>query len=205
MGASARPRITNGVVTFDGKIGIFPFSCIVPAKRSSKNRSKGTLETKPIDRITRAVIKKCIIEKILPAIKAKWPDGKGRKIFIQQDNARPHILSNDPEFKRAAMEDGWDIELIYQPPNSPDLNILDLGHFRSIQTIQHEKAPRSVMQLVDAVLKGSNRYKIPHIGKKRLDIMGMLPTTIIPEVEHVLGALLHETRSLVSQLPDQST
>ncbi|KAK9742268.1 hypothetical protein RND81_03G160200 [Saponaria officinalis] len=175
MGASARPRISNGVVNFDGKIGIFPFSCIVPAKKTSKNRRNGTLETRPIARITKA--------------------------------------------------------LIFQPPNSPDLNILDLGHFRSIQTIQHEKAPRSVVQVVDAVLrsyeemnpislnytlltllscmneilkvKGSNRYKIPHIGKKRLDRLGLLPTTILPKVGDALQAVIDVTRAQVAQLESQ--
>ncbi|KAK9669319.1 hypothetical protein RND81_13G123000 [Saponaria officinalis] len=231
MGASARPRISNGVVNFDGKIGIFPFSCIVPAKKTSKNRRKGTLETRPIARITKAVIKTCLIEKILPTIKDKWPDRRGQTIYIQQDNARPHISPNDPDFRRAATADGWDIQLIFQPPNSPDLNILDLGHFMSIQTIQHEKAPRSVVQLVDAVLrsyeeinpislnytwltllscmneilkvKGSNRYKIPHIGKKRLDRLGFLPTTILPEVGDALQAVIDVTRAQVAQLESQ--
>ncbi|XP_074300843.1 uncharacterized protein LOC141632172 [Silene latifolia] len=196
MNLIARPRISSdGEVSFDGKIGIFPFSCVVPAKRSSKNRDKGTLETRPIERITKAVIKACMIEKVIPAIKAKWPERRGRKIFIRQDNSRPHISPNDLDFKAAATSDGWDMELICQPPNSPDLNILDLGLFRSIQTLQHEKAPKSVVELVNAVVrsyeevtavilnhtwltlqtcmneilkkKGNNNYKIPHMGKKR--------------------------------------
>ncbi|XP_074315028.1 uncharacterized protein LOC141651206 [Silene latifolia] len=144
MGAVARPVISkDGTVLFDGKIGIFPFSVIVPAKRASKNRVRGTLEQKPIERINKTVIKQCILQKVLPAIKSKFHDKKGRKIFIQQDNAKPHISTRDPDFVAAATADGWDIELICQPPNSPDLNVLDLGHFRTIQTIQHEKAPKT--------------------------------------------------------------
>ncbi|KAK9705850.1 hypothetical protein RND81_07G086800 [Saponaria officinalis] len=220
MGACSRPRIANGVVKFNGKIGIFPFSYIVPAKKTSKNRRKGTLETRPIDRITKAVIKTY-----------KWPDRRGRTIYIQQDNARPDISPNDPDFRRAATADGWDIQLIFQPQNNPDLNILYLGHFRSIQTIPHEKAPRSVVQLVDAVLrsyeeinpvslnytlltllsfmdeivkvKGSNRYKIPHIGKKRLDRLGLLPTTILPDVGDALEVVIDVTRAQVAQLESQ--
>ncbi|KAK9740430.1 hypothetical protein RND81_03G034600 [Saponaria officinalis] len=219
MGAVARPRITSdGNVNFDGKIGIFPFTCIVPAKRSSKNRARGTLETRPIDRITKLVIKACILDKIIPAIKAKWPERRGGKFFIQQDNARPHISPNDPDFKSAATADGWDMELICQPANSPDLNILDLGHFRSIQTIQHEKSPKSVVQLVNAVVRsyeeitpvilnytwlslqncmnsilkvhGNNCYKIPHMGKKRLERLNELPTTVEPDMEFVAQALI---------------
>ncbi|XP_074300833.1 uncharacterized protein LOC141632159 [Silene latifolia] len=229
MGAVARPIIPgDGEVSFDGKIGIFPFSCVVPAKRSSKNRDKGTLETRAIERITKAVIKACMIEKVIPAIKAKWPERRGRKIFIQQDNARPHISPNDPDFRAAATSDGWDMELICQPPNSPDHNILDLGLFRSIQTLQHEKAPKSVVELVNAVVrsdeevtpvilnhtwltlqtcmneilknKGNNNYKIPHMGKKRLARLNQLPTTIEPDANSMSDALRLVNQYHLSQM-----
>ena len=48
-------------------------------------------------------------------------------IFIQQDNAPSHLKVDDPIFCEAAKQDGFDIRLICQPPNSPDFNILDLG------------------------------------------------------------------------------
>ncbi|XP_074318811.1 uncharacterized protein LOC141655641 [Silene latifolia] len=38
---------------FDGKIGMFPFTKQQPAERASRNRPRGTLETKPIDSITK--------------------------------------------------------------------------------------------------------------------------------------------------------
>lgn len=47
-------------------------------------------------------------------------------------NVRTHINCDDKEFHRVAMEDEFDIRLMYQPPNSPDLNILDLGLFSAI-------------------------------------------------------------------------
>ena len=43
--------------------------------------------------------------------------------------------------------------LAIQPDNSPDLNINDLGFFRIIQRLQHEKAPITVCKLVDAVIE----------------------------------------------------
>ena len=70
------------------------------------------------------------MNKVLPAIKAKWPaKEKGLPIYIQQDNAKTHIDANDPAFVQAAQTDGWDIRLTCQPSNSPSLNILDLGFF----------------------------------------------------------------------------
>ncbi|GJV36853.1 hypothetical protein Tco_1409330 [Tanacetum coccineum] len=52
----ARPRFDAfGNEIFSGKIGIFPLTTLEPAKRSSKNRVTGTLETKPILSVTKEV------------------------------------------------------------------------------------------------------------------------------------------------------
>ncbi|XP_051151877.1 uncharacterized protein LOC127265901 [Andrographis paniculata] len=121
---------------FDGKIEIFPFTEKVPEMRSRDNRVAGTLETKPIQSITKEVIRSCLINQIIPAIKEKWPHKKSKHIFIQQDNAKPHIKGDDAEFINAATTDGFHIVLIQQPPNSPDMNVNDLGWFRAIQSLQ---------------------------------------------------------------------
>jgi len=128
MAAVARPRFdVNGDELFSGKIGIFPFVVKEPAKRNSKNRTAGTIETKPILSVTKDITRACLIEKVLPAIRSKWPAStSSAPIFIQQDNARPHIGVNDLEFMEAAQRDGFDIKLCFQPPNSPDLNVLDV-------------------------------------------------------------------------------
>ncbi|KAK9671894.1 hypothetical protein RND81_12G062300 [Saponaria officinalis] len=152
MAAVARPRYSeDGVVLFDGKIGIFPFICEVEAMRSSKNREKGILEVKLIESITKDIVKQCLLEKVIIAIKAKWPLNASGKIWIQQDNVKPHISSKDLDFLGVATSDGFDMNLISQPPNIPDLNILDLGFFRSIQSLQHKKSSKSILELVDAV------------------------------------------------------
>ncbi len=151
--ASARPRFDeNGACIFDGKIGCFPLVTFERAKRSSINRPAGTMEVKPITSITRDVIREFMIEKVLPAIRAKWPrEDMSRPIYIQQDNAPSHIELHDPQFCEAAMQDGFDIRLICQPPNSPDFNILDLGFFRAIQAIQYKKVAKSVQDLIPVV------------------------------------------------------
>jgi hypothetical protein len=88
------------------------------------------MEVKPITSITRDVIRKFMIEKVLPAIRAKWPrDDLNKPIYIQQDNAPSHIEVHDPLFQEAAQQDGFNIRLICQPANSLDFNILDLGFF----------------------------------------------------------------------------
>jgi len=123
----ARPRFSNGVCTFDGKIGCFPLVTYGHAQRNSVNRPAGTAVVKSITSITRDVIREFMVDKVLPAIRAKWPrEDVNKPIYIQQDNAPSHLEIDDPVFCEAAKQEGFDIRLICQPPNSPDFNILDL-------------------------------------------------------------------------------
>lgn len=39
-----------------------------------------------------------------------------------------------------------------QPPNSLDLNILDLGYFCAIQALQYEESPRNIAELIDCTI-----------------------------------------------------
>ncbi|XP_042047354.1 uncharacterized protein LOC121793381 [Salvia splendens] len=205
----------SGDVIFDGKIAIFPFTRQEPAMRKSKNRPRGTLETKPIQSVNKDVMRECLIHKIIPVIKAKWPDNISKEIFIQQDNARPHISHNDAEFQSVANTDGFRFHIICQPANSPDCNVLDLGFFRAIQSIQGDKLARGVDELVANVQatfdelsagtlnnvfltlqgclteilkeKEGNGYKTQHINKERLTRLGILPKTLEVE-EHIVKA-----------------
>ena len=43
-----------------------------------------------------------------------------------------NILDDDLGFREAATLEGFDFHLVQQPPNSPNMNVLDLGFFRSI-------------------------------------------------------------------------
>lgn len=91
-------------------------------------------------------------------------------------------------------------------PNSPDLNVLDLGLFRAIQSVQYRASCYNVDQLIDAVNEafdnmptdtlnrvfltlqsvmelimkydGCNRYKLPHMNKDKLSLSGPLPVSI---------------------------
>lgn len=86
--ALARPRYDGqGNVTFLGKIGVWPFVKEFPIARNSHNRPKGTMETKSII-VNREVMREYLIEKVVPAIQAVWPQEDANKvIFNQQDNA----------------------------------------------------------------------------------------------------------------------
>ena len=148
----AQPRFRDGVCVFDGKIGCFPLVTIERAIRGSHNRLRGEQVIKPIQSITRDVIRDFMINRVLPAIKAKWPrEDVHKPIFIQQDNAPSHLKVNDPQFCEIAKQDEFDIRIICQPANSPDFNILDLGFFRAIQAIQYEKNAKTLTDLIPVV------------------------------------------------------
>ena len=92
--------------------------------------------------VTQSVSRDYMINFLLPAIRQRWPAAeRGTTIWIQHDNAKTHIPVDDPEFVVAAQAEGWDIRLRCQPPNSPDLNILDLGFFAALQSIFHKLSP----------------------------------------------------------------
>uniref|UniRef100_A0A8I6WKB7 Transposase n=1 Tax=Hordeum vulgare subsp. vulgare TaxID=112509 RepID=A0A8I6WKB7_HORVV len=216
--AVARPKWdSEGNVTFSGKIGIWPFVKEIPAQRKSDNRPRGTMETKSI-KVNRQVMREFMIENLLPAIQSSWPDNDaGQTIFIKQDNAKPHILPNDPEFLVAVESTGLDIRLIQQPANSPDLNGLDLGFFNSLQSLTDCLSPRTLQDLIKGVLEefenyevyklnrvflslqacmieilnhaGGNGYKIPHVNKERLESLGLLPQRLTCPQEVYANAL----------------
>jgi hypothetical protein len=58
---------------------------------------------------------------------------------------------DDPQFCECAKQYGFDIRLICQPANSPDFNVLDLGFFRAIQSIQYKKNAKTLKDLIPAV------------------------------------------------------
>ncbi|XP_074317890.1 uncharacterized protein LOC141653923 [Silene latifolia] len=189
MSAVSRPIYDgNGTLLFDGKIGIFPFTFMDPAKRNSKNRPAGTLETKSIASITKQVVKDMLMSKILPAIKSKWPRNMSKNINIQQDNAKPHIRCTDQDFVTAATSDGFNITLTQQPPNSPDLNAWDEEPPLCLDDVW-----LSLQAVMLEVLKnkGHNNFKLPHLGKKAQRAAGTLPRNLDANQDIVMECL-HE-------------
>ncbi len=209
LAAVARPRYdTARNRAFDGKIGIWPFTFFKEAERSSRNRPAGTMEEKPIESINKEVYRDFIASKVIPAIDEKWPQcHRSMSIKIQQDNAKPHkITMADPVLVEAMDGLNINIDLVNQPPNSPDMNVLDLGFFNAIQTLQRRKPTNTIPELVKAVkdsfdeldkvtlnkvflthqqcleqtilADGGNDYKLPHMGKDRLARQGLLPVSI---------------------------
>jgi hypothetical protein len=196
--AVARPRHdVDTDLVFDGKIGMWPFAHRVAAQRRTKHRQRGEYYWKPIT-VTKNVYRQFLIDFVIPAINAKWPEcDRDEPIFIQQDNAPAHIPPDDQQFIDAVHNaNACRIFLYNQPPRSPDMNVLDLGFFRSLQTKQFTFIATNLDTLIDNVLKafnsmpwstlnnifitlmtclseiilcdGDNHYDLPHIGKAKM-------------------------------------
>ncbi|KAG2816895.1 hypothetical protein PC113_g23033 [Phytophthora cactorum] len=102
--------------------------------------------------MTRAVYTKMLREKVFPAIREKWPGRKSTTIKVQQDNAGPHVQDDNADIIEAGQEGGgWDIQMVSQPPRSPDMSVLDLGFFNSLQSLQHKTPTFDTEGLIAAV------------------------------------------------------
>ena len=192
LAAVARPRFDpSRNRQFDGKIGIYPFTEQRAAQRNSRNRAAGTMATHSVE-VNRATYKEKLIDNVFPDIRAKFPAVS--TVFAQQDNAPGHRVMADPDIVAAAGQEERRIELVNQPPNSPDTNILDLGFFNSIQSLQDRTTPTMVDELVAEVerafraqkpetldrvwttlqsvlqeimlARGDNTFRLPHLHKK---------------------------------------
>ena len=140
LSAVARPRIKNERTQewFDGKISLIPFVEGYITRRSTKNRPAGEWCLKTVS-ANRDKMREFTIM-VGRAIQEKWPrrSGAGGSIKLQMDNASPHISNDDPEWLEAKKDWALDIELVRQPAQSPDLNVLDLGIWSSIQSRQRQ-------------------------------------------------------------------
>lgn len=218
LNAQARPRYDpHRKYYWDGKIALIPIGDYIVAKKNSVNYKKGDRkwENKTVDTDTYLDL----METILRNIAEKWPRGQWSdpkfQVTLIHDGAPAH---KSKEFK-----EGWHLLLcqlwvegilpspdkiliITQPPNSPDMNVNDLGLFNAIQSRYWREAPRSSLDIIDCVRKawrqfpakrinhlfltlqgvmnlcmehyGSNDFALPHLSKARLQKAGDLPLVL---------------------------
>ena len=121
--------------------------------------------------VMKEVYRDLLIRKLIPAILEKWPtrDRNSRKIFIKQDGAKNHIHEDDKLFNDALEENGVNAELYMQSANSPDVNLLDLGFFRAIQSFK-DAVPRNEEELIEAVSEAYGKYPREKINRTWLTL-----------------------------------
>ena len=156
--AVARPQMRPDGVWFDGKIGIWPCTTLYQARRNSVNRPAGTWEVKnksiTAEYYRELVLGTPTVPGVFAAIKARMPWMHAGTVVMQHDGAKPHTsIINVQEFAVAGALDGWDIRVRTQPAQSPDMNVLDLCFFASLQRRceQIKRHSHTVGQLVEKV------------------------------------------------------
>ena len=127
VSAVAKPNRLNN---FSGLIGVWRVTKDHTALRSSKHHERG--DVYPVDTtITADSYFEMITTLVIPAIRISMPWAD--TIVLQQDNAKPHIGKHNVERINDFGDSGSpNITLINQPPQSPEVNINDLGFFHSL-------------------------------------------------------------------------
>lgn len=107
------------------------------------------------------------MDKVVPALRSKWPREDGRcTVRIQVDNAPPHSSSNknDPwlvewENLLSLPQAQVKMKVIEQLANSPDNNINDLSFFASLQSRYWQQTPATTIEgLIANVRKAYDEY-----------------------------------------------
>lgn len=154
LGAVGYPRPEHG---FDGNIGIWPVTYTKKAKRTSKYHKIGDEYEEMTNMDTKKFIA-MVKDLLIPAAISKV-GGWAKKIVLQIDSAGGHGV----KISQAALTyDHGDvkIETVLQPTKSPDLNVLDLGAWYSLQVaVDKEKRNIKMRQIlhVDEPVKPSHR------------------------------------------------
>ena len=178
--AQARPRYDHGRnAWWDGKLGMWPIGSWKPAARTSVLRPAGTMEWHNKS-VTREVYRNLLLEKVVPSIVEKWPRSEWTNpaviIRIQQDGPQAHIKPDDVAFNARLQTMGLANKLILytQPPNSPDLNINDLGFFRALESQYNNYSPRNAADIIAHVEEVYRRYPMHKINRIYISLMGVM-------------------------------
>ncbi|KAH9074408.1 hypothetical protein Ae201684P_022215 [Aphanomyces euteiches] len=186
--AVARPRYDESTGRwFDSKIGISSFVETVPADRTSRNRPAGTIETKSVA-VTKAVYREYVINKVLPAVRSKWPVSMRKMpIFLQHDNASAHGVFDEAfqaQCNVSAFACSFSLQITLQFEKEATnidemLRAVDEA-FLEVDITTLENVFLTLQSVMISVLevRGYNNYKMPHLGKAKQRRVGQLPVSL---------------------------
>lgn len=136
---------------FDGNIGIWPVTYLKTATRDSIYHNIGDVYEENQNMDTNkfiSMMKELVIPEAIKKV-GSW----ATKIVFQMDAAGGHgVKKSLKELTFTDVESNIVIETICQPAKSPDLNVLDLGAWYSLQ-VAVDKAKRDVALLSDLILE----------------------------------------------------
>ena len=176
---SRQPRVMFLVVTaklrpeyqFDGKVGNWPFTLTRKAQRSVKKNGTVAGQTYILESVsvTAEEYRKVMLRAggVFDKMRSKmwWykcgsgEPKAGRTLYYQHDGASPHTAhANLQHWRRHGNMNGFAIEVVVQPPHSPDLNVNDLAFFSSLQMDTELVAKENVFYSSAAVVEAWEEY-----------------------------------------------
>ncbi|ETV97638.1 hypothetical protein H310_09529 [Aphanomyces invadans] len=94
-------------------------------------------------------------------------------VFLQDDNATLHSKIDDEALAKVSTH-GWTFRVHRQLPNSPDLNVLDLGIFASIQTLQYKMFSRSVDDEIASTMAAFDNLEVDTLENEFLTLQAVM-------------------------------
>jgi hypothetical protein len=133
---------------FDGRLLLHVVGELHAAARKSVHHEKGEVYLSPTGaNVDAAYIFTLLIETVGPTIRSTFVDAP--RVMLQMDNASPHVgKGNFQGLEEALNREGNKpyIEIKFQPPNSPDLNLNDLGVFHALSQMTKVVRTRANMK-----------------------------------------------------------
>ena len=220
---------------FDGAVGIWPVEKLHTPGRASKahprvdGRLIPYLKSCTMDgEIFTSMIKTLYIPKMieigLAALQSK-PPGTNLVIWSQVDNAGGHKLKTtmtDINLAGASAHPRIRIHFHAQPPNSPDLNVLDLGAWNSLQKtvpalIYEHQGDDNEKRIINAVKESFQRWNSREICTSLFRTLKIFMAETIrsggnnskqphyKDIRHLLASLEAEAQQAYPTLPPMPT
>lgn len=174
-----RPNMEQG---FDGHIACNAIVKTVAAKKSSKHRPKGTMEIKTLNVDTNVYTEFMTGDGMFIDTLREKTSELYEHVTIQHDNAPAHTkFCKQPICKQVCSTGTPTITIVFQPSNSPDLNLLDLCMF-------------SGMKCRSSSLKGQCHCSLESF----IDIIKEVYHSYSPEsIERVIGVQMEVFRNIL--------
>nr|CCA15687.1 transposon protein putative [Albugo laibachii Nc14] len=117
-------------------------------------------------------------EKVFPAIRKLLPGGRSSAIKVQQYNPGEHVLQNDADILDAGIKERWNIVMQGRPPRFPDMNLLELGLFNALHSVQYQTDSHTTGALTVAVNRDFERIQTDTIDKEFLTLQKVMEKVI---------------------------
>ncbi|ETN10260.1 hypothetical protein PPTG_10934 [Phytophthora nicotianae INRA-310] len=177
---------------WDSKIGLWPIVETYVTQRASCNRAAGVEELRSVA-ISREVSRQLLLEKVIPAIKAKWPqEKKAVLIKLQQDNARTHVDENDPIVLAVGcfFSSIQSLQLRTRLGTTEDLIAEVTQAFEAMTTDTPNKTFLTLQMVMTQIMNhgGRNDFRLGHMHKDKLTNAGTLPISLPCDSQTLVSA-----------------